>query len=160
MVMMSTALRHLAWADGQLFAQLASLPPSALKARLGPSGQSVGALAVHIVAGAEWFRYCLTGYPYSELVTPVFPADLLLLREHLLEIDGVLLAEANEVDELVSFADETGPRSVLRSTILAQAAYHSTEHRTQIACALDAAGTRGLCLDDYDLWAFTKSLQD
>jgi uncharacterized damage-inducible protein DinB len=31
---------------------------------------------------------------------------------------------------------------------------HSTEHRAQIACALEVAGIDGVTLDDYDVWAF------
>ena len=71
-------------------------------------------------------------------------------------LDDVLLAEGAKADEEVHFEDEDGPRSALRSIVLAQACYHSTEHRTQIACALEVNAIPGITLDDYDLWAFAK----
>ena len=160
MIDMTTVLRHLAWADDLLFTQLAGLPASALGATYGPSDLTVAHLARHIVGGAEWYRYCLIGVRWTDLELPETASDLDHLRVHLLGINRVLLAEASKEDEAVQFIDEDGPRTALRSMILAQACYHSTEHRTQIACALEVSGTAGITLDDYDLWAWTLSLPD
>ena len=157
---MTTALRHLRWADERLFAQLAELPDAALDATYGPANWTVAHLAEHIVGGAEWYRYCLTGVRWSDLVLPRTPADLDALRRHLGAINDVLLAEGSKPDEDIRFEDEDGPRSALRSMLLAQACYHSTEHRTQIACALEVNGIPGITLDDYDLWAFTEVSRD
>jgi uncharacterized damage-inducible protein DinB len=157
---MTTALRHLRWADERLFAQLAKLPDAALDATYGPADWTVSHLAQHIVGGAEWYRYCLTGVRWSDLVLPRTHADLDELRLHLGAIDDVLIAEASMPDEEVRFDDEDGPRSALRSMLLAQACYHSTEHRTQIACALELNGIPGITLDDFDLWAFTDASRD
>jgi len=55
---------------------------------------------------------------------------------------------------VVEFEDEDHPRPALRSTTLTQACLHSTEHRAQIACALEVSGLGGVTLDDYDVWAF------
>ncbi|MFM8446542.1 MAG: hypothetical protein ACKN9Z_04205, partial [Actinomycetota bacterium] len=41
-----------------------------------------------------------------------------------------------------------------RSTILSQAIHHATEHRAQIASALEAKGFTPVDLDELDLWAF------
>lgn len=152
---MTTSLRHLAWADDLLFRQLAVLPPEALGATYGPSNWTVAHLAHHIVGGAEWYRYCLTGASWSDVALPRSPADLDALRLHMVDVNEVLVAQALIPDAVVEFMDEDGPRSALRSTLLAQACYHSTEHRTQIACALEVNGIEGIKLDDYDLWAFT-----
>jgi uncharacterized damage-inducible protein DinB len=151
---LTRSLRHLAWADVRLFEDLAVLPPEALKSRYAPDAWAVGHLAMHIVGGAEWYAYCLAGTPWTDLQLPESPADLQALARHLAELDSLLLDQAALPDELVEFVDEDGPRSALRSTILAQACLHSAEHRTQIACALEVSGHGGVILDDYDLWAF------
>lgn len=154
MTTMTRPLRHLAWANDKLFADLSALPPDALDARYAPEAWPVGRLAVHIVGGAEWYCYCLTGMQWTDLEVPTSAADLARLRARLAELDAVLIAQADLPDEVVEFDDEDGPRRALRSTILAQACLHSTEHRAQIACALEVNGFAGVTLDDYDVWAF------
>lgn len=154
MVTLERALRHLAWADQRLFAELADLPPAALDARYAPDAWTVGALARHIVGGAEWYRYCLTGGEWTDLSDPGSREDLLVLGAYLADLDAALLAQVSLPDQEVVFADEDGPRTALRSTILTQACLHSTEHRAQIACALEVRGFGPIVLDDYDLWAF------
>ena len=154
MIDLTRSLRHLAWADAKLLSDLEALPPEALEARYSPESWTVGHLAMHIVGGAEWYVYCLAGMPWTDLQIPTGPDDLRGLSRHLAELDARLLEEAALPDELVEFVDEDGPRSALRSTILAQACLHSTEHRAQIACALEVTGHGGVTLDDYDFWAF------
>jgi uncharacterized damage-inducible protein DinB len=44
-----------------------------------------------------------------------------------------------------------------RSTILSQAIHHATEHRAQIASALEAKGFTPVNLDDLDLWSYEES---
>ena len=41
-----------------------------------------------------------------------------------------------------------------RSTILSQSIHHATEHRAQIASALEAKGFKPVDLDELDLWAY------
>ncbi len=154
MVTLERPLRHLAWADGRLFAELADLPPAALDARYSSDAWTVGALARHIVGGAEWYRYCLTGAKWTDLSDPRGREDLLALGAYLADLDASLLAQVSLPDQDVEFVDEDGPRTALRSTILTQACLHSTEHRAQIACALEVSGFGPIVLDDYDLWAF------
>lgn len=151
---MSRSLRHLAWANDKLFADLAALPVDALQARYSPDAWPVAQLATHIVGGAEWYCYCLVGSPWTDLAVPTCAEDLEGLRRRLAELDAVLITQGDLPDERVEFEDEDGPRSAMRSTILAQACLHSTEHRAQIACALDLNGVGGVSLDDYDVWAF------
>lgn len=154
---MTRSLRHLSWADTRFFDGLAALPPEALQARYAPDAWTVGHLAMHIVGGAEWYAHCLAGTPWTDLSMPQGPEDVRLLAARLAELDALLLEQAALADERVDFVDEDGPRSAQRSTILAQACLHSTEHRAQIACALEVTGHQGVILDDYDLWAFEES---
>lgn len=151
---LSRGLRHLGWADDRFFASLASLPPEALEAAYAPGAWTVGHLAMHIVGGAEWYRYCLAGTSWTDLRIPQSPIDVEALRLHLVDIDATLLAECGKPDGLVEFEDEDGPRSAMRSTILTQACMHAIEHRAQISCVLQVAGFPAISLDDLDLWAF------
>ena len=153
----STALRHAAWADEKLFHSLSTLPIRALAATYGPPEWTVAHMARHIVDGAEWFRYCLSGVSWSELRLPEDVADLQSLSGHLASVNAALIEQAGLPEELVSFTDETGPKHVYRSVILAQAALHATEHRAQIACALEVSGFAGLSLDAIDVWSFASS---
>lgn len=153
---MTRALRHLAWTNNKLFAELAALPPAALDARYVPSAWPVSQLAVHFVGSSEWYCYCLAGMQWTDLTPPANSADLERLRARLADLDAVLIAQASLPDDLVEFEDENGLRTALRSTILAQACMHAAEHRAQIACALEVNGFPGLTLDDYDVWAFEE----
>lgn len=154
MIRVGRALRHVAWADARLFAELAALPAAAFEARYAPDAWSVGRLATHIVGGAEWYAYCLTGEPWTDLPVAQTSDDVRALGQRLAYLDEVLIQQGDLPDELVTFDDEDGPRSAYRSTILTQACLHSTEHRTQIACALEVNGFPRIDLDSYDLWAF------
>lgn len=159
MIDLARGLRHLAWADDWLLSRLGEYPPEAMLARYSPDASTVARLAIHIVGGAEWYCYCLAGMPWTDLSPPsTEPAALqqhvVSLRPHLADLDTVLLDQAALPDEVVTFEDEDGPRSALRSTILTQACLHGTEHRAQIAAALEASGFDRLVLDDVDLWAF------
>jgi uncharacterized damage-inducible protein DinB len=44
----------------------------------------------------------------------------------------------------------------LRSTVLSQAIHHATEHRAQIASALEVKGFEPINLDDISLWDYEK----
>jgi uncharacterized damage-inducible protein DinB len=56
--------------------------------------------------------------------------------------------------EFLNYEDKLVKR--WRSTILSQAIHHATEHRAQIAAALEAKGFTPVNLDDLDLWSFER----
>ena len=56
--------------------------------------------------------------------------------------------------EFLNYEDKLVKR--WRSTILSQAIHHATEHRAQIASALEAKGFTPVNLDDLDLWSFER----
>ncbi len=153
MVDMTRALRHLAWADERFLGAFAALPEPAMGARYAPDHWPAGHLAAHIIGGASWYGYCLTGAPELDTTWVRTPADIGGLVPQLLEIDALLLDQATLPDEPVTFEDG-GPRTVMRSTLLGQACLHATEHRAQISCALEASGFAGIVLDDLDFWSF------
>lgn len=154
MIGIERSLRHLQWTDARLFGELAALPPDVLLARYGPDASTVGDLARHIVGGAEWYAYCLAGEPWTDLSTPETSGEVRALGDRLARLDALLIEQSALPDERVTFEDEDGPRSAMRSTILSQACLHAIEHRAQIACALEVNGFPRIDLDSYDLWAF------
>jgi len=74
------------------------------------------------------------------------------MAAHLDTMNGLLIEQGKLSDEVLELEDENGPVTISRSALLAQACYHSTEHRTQIASSLTHAGVPGLDLDRFDLW--------
>lgn len=154
MIDLTRGLRHLAWANDRFYAQLQELPAEALGAKYAPDAWSVGRLAAHIVMGTDWFRYCLTGRPWTDLTDLAVAGDIAALRTFLAQADADLLAEADKADALLTFEDEDGPRQALRSTLLTQAIVHAAEHRAHIATALEVSGAGRIDLDALDLWAF------
>jgi len=52
--------------------------------------------------------------------------------------------------------NDNGKFQRLRSTVLSQAIHHATEHRAQIASALEAKGFKPVDLDDISLWAYER----
>lgn len=156
MIEMTRAMRHLSWADDRFFAALADLPDEAFAVSYAPDAWSVGRLTTHIVGAAEWYCYCTAGIPWTDLRPAASGADVRVLQAHLAELDAVLLEQASLADDRMSFEDEGGPSSAMRSTLLTQAVVHATEHRAQICCALAANGFDTPSLDDLDLWAFER----
>ena len=156
MITLERGLRHLRWADDAFFAALQARPAQVLAASATASSWTVGQLARHIVEGAQWYRYCLTTTPWTDLDLPTDQAGVLALRTELTSVNGVLVTEAAVPDARVTFADEHGEASAWRSTILTQAMLHSIEHRAQIAVALEVCGFDPIVLDDLDLWAYER----
>ena len=80
------------------------------------------------------------------------------MKEQAAKVDSILAACVKLDDiqiEFTNFEDKLVKR--WRSTILSQAIHHATEHRAQIASALEAKGFAPMNLDDLDLWEFEKT---
>ncbi len=151
---MTTALRHLVWADARLLSEPIWDVPEALTYATGEGERTMAELIAHIVDGAQWYRYCLTAAPMLEISAPRNRTDVDQLNHELASLNNSLLAQASSADEALIVDDGGRELRVTRAMILAQACYHSTEHRSQIDSALRAGGFTGLDLDSYDLWTF------
>jgi uncharacterized damage-inducible protein DinB len=158
MITLERALRHTAWADDKLFTAVAAMPASALTARYMREGRRVGETLMHIVGGAEWYRYVLGGGQWTRLEPPTNPTEVMIMRDHLGRVNSAIVAAVHEPDTILTFEDEGGTRTAWRSTILSQAVYHSIEHRAQIACALEVAGQPVIDLDEFDFWAYERAV--
>ena len=154
MISMTTSLRHMAWADDCIFEKLTNLTSQELEYSLIPGESSVGYLARHIVGGAEWYRYILTGIMYTDLQLPTDTSGIVALRTHLLSVNKTIIDQAELSPELLNYTNEMGPAQAQRSMILAEAVLHAAEHRTQIVATLKVHGNSEIDLDRFDLWHF------
>lgn len=150
---MELGLRHMAWANQKVFAQLAALPDSALGAYIKNPEWTVARLCEHIVGGADWYAYGLGIRDWSDFKKPETMSDVKDLALKLAEVDALLLGIANQRGT-VTYHNGTEMKTWNSETILQQAIHHATEHRAQISAALEANGFEPLNLDDIDLWSF------
>lgn len=159
-------LGHMAWANHKTFEHLQTLPEDSLKAFATNHEWFVGEIAHHIVDSADHYAFRISGKP--ALTQPGDPciddidtiADLARLKNQAATVDALLLdcVKLDDVQlEFVNNEDKLIKR--WRSTILSQAIHHATEHRAQIASALEAKGFIPVNLDDLDLWSYEKSFE-
>jgi uncharacterized damage-inducible protein DinB len=146
--------RHSAWASQRVYEAVQELPLEALDAYISDPEWSVGRLLQHIVGGADWYVYCLTGAALSHQEKPSSMADIKALAQELAGYDQVIASHASLPDEYLTIKENEKSWQNLRSTILAEAIYHAAEHRTQLIDALESRGFKTISLDSLDLWSF------
>ena len=154
-------LAHMAWANQKTIEHLQTLPEDSLKAFATNPEWFVAEIAHHIVDSADHYAFRISGKPAltqpgDECIDDVnVIADLARLKEQAAKVDAMLLdcVKLEEVQiEFLNYEDKVVKR--WRSTILSQAIHHATEHRAQIASALEAKGFTPVNLDDLDLWSY------
>jgi uncharacterized damage-inducible protein DinB len=142
-------------------AHLQTLPEESLKAFATNPEWFVAEIAHHIVDSADHYAYRISGVP--AITAPGDPCiadltsivDISRLKEQAALVDAALL-ECVKLDDIqLEFENYEGKLvKRWRSTILSQAIHHATEHRAQIASALEAKGFTPPNLDDLDLWSY------
>ena len=157
MISIERALKQAAWADDQLFRAVAKMPPAALGATYASEAWPVGRLLHHIVTGLEWYRYVLNRTPWTDVPHPVNGEIVLQLADYVATLHAEIIEEAKLDDAIMEFEDEGEQRKAHRSTVITMAAHHSTEHRAQIAAALEIHGFAGVNLDVLDLWGYEEA---
>ena len=157
-------LAHMAWANQKTIEHLQTLPEDSLKAFATNPEWFVGEIIYHILDSADHYAYRISGIP--ALTHPGDPcvdevksiADLARLKEQAAKVDAMLLDCVKLEDIQLEFINGEGDQvKRWRSTILSQAIHHATEHRAQIASALEGKGFTPVNLDDLDLWSYEKS---
>jgi uncharacterized damage-inducible protein DinB len=138
-----------------------TLPEDALKSFATNPEWFVAEILHHIVDSADHYAYRISGKP--ALTQPGDPciadiekiSDLSRLLEEAATVDAALL-ECVKLDDIqLEFENYEGKVvKRWRSTILSQAIHHATEHRAQLASALEAKGFKPVNLDDLDLWSY------
>lgn len=157
MISLERLLKHMAWSNQHVLQFVSELPEEALQAYVVKPEWTVSEICGHIVSSADWYGFRLSGSEVTEFARPQSMADVRALIAMAQTFDARLLAEAAQDDRHMTL--KYGEREVVRwrSTILSQAVHHATEHRAQLACALEAKGFAAPDLDELDLWAFESS---
>ena len=160
-ISMDRMLAHMAWANQKTITHLQTLEEDSLKAFATNPEWFVAEIVHHIVDSADHYAFRISGIP--ALTKPGDPciddvkeiADLSRLKEQVAVVDAALLECVKLDDVQIEFKNYEGKQvKRWRSTILSQAIHHATEHRAQIASALEAKGFTPIDLDELDLWAF------
>jgi uncharacterized damage-inducible protein DinB len=150
-------LRHMAWANAELVARLLEQPASALAITAPQNEWSAGRILAHLLNAAQGYGTRMAGAPRPpDMDAPASTTELADLGARLAAADATLRTQATEPDALIGHRDDPN-RHDLRSTILAQAIHHATEHRAQIAGALATNGIDAIDLDALDLWEYADA---
>jgi uncharacterized damage-inducible protein DinB len=144
----------MAWANQQLLMQLAQLTPAQSELCAPGSEWSVSKIAYHLVDSQRWYVWRLAGDDCSFNDSPEDAVDYVALAGLLATADARLREEAALPEAMTEYEREGKLILRARSTILAQAIHHATEHRAQIADTLAAHGIALVDLDELDVWAY------
>jgi uncharacterized damage-inducible protein DinB len=152
-------LKHMAWANQETIKHLQGLPEEALKAFATNPEWFVAEILHHIVEAADNYAFRISGNRPEVSGTSIQEiekiSDLGMLAEQASAIDAALLKCAQLDDIQLEFTNYSGNLvKRWRSTILSQSIHHATEHRAQIASALESKGFTPVSLDDLDLWSY------
>jgi uncharacterized damage-inducible protein DinB len=151
---MERMLKHMAWANQKVYAAVAELPDEALDAYLVNPEWPARVIVQHIVDGADWYNVCLNGERFMRVSTPATSADVQALAAQLALLDAKILEAAKQPEGRVHYEHGEDKVTNLRTTLIAQAAHHATEHRAQLMDALEFRGYAPIKLDSIDLWWF------
>lgn len=165
-------LKHMAWANHQIFSKVAQLSDEALDAYAVNPEWSVREITRHIASSATWYGWRLLDKSewsseqsaswQAKLDETEIPAatmrDMAIIIDRIAAADQVLL-EAAQLPEGTVVREWEGKTIIrARSTIISQAIHHATEHRAQLVSALEARGYTTINLDDYDLWNYADTI--
>ena len=148
------ALKHMSWANQEVYKLIIALPDEALNAYATDPEWNVGEILRHIASASGGYGARLKGVDAEVFVRPKTMQELQVIAKQLLSNDAELLELANVIDEKIAVIREGQTTYWMRSTIVTQAIHHATEHRAQAVCALEAKGLKVVNLDDYDVWAY------
>lgn len=149
-------LRHMAWANAKVIESLGGLSDAALATTAPLNEWSAGRILDHLVNAAGGYATRLDGGARQTAPEPLTSVSQLAERaERLAVFDARLRAHAAQQEGRAAYAGDD--RTFARSTVLAQAIHHATEHRAQIAGALATNGINAIDLDALDLWEYGEA---
>jgi uncharacterized damage-inducible protein DinB len=144
----------MAWSNEKIFFALSQLPDDIYRLRAAEGEWPVGKILNHLFAAAEWYRFLLTGEPWTEIQKITSGKKLLELQPYCARLDQALIAESKEDDAVITYTDDDGAKkSTTRSMILSQAVTHTAEHKGQLATILRTNGFE-INLDMFDVWSY------
>ena len=147
-------LRHMTWANATMFDWLSRLSDEALGLSSPRNEWTASMILAHLVDSAGGYASRLEGVPrQARIEPPTRIGGLAELAASCAAFDARLRSQA-AVPDGPSPSPNPGNPPRARSTVLAQAIHHATEHRAQIAGALAAHGIDAIDLDELDVWAY------
>lgn len=160
-------LKHTAWANQEIIGKINELPKEALDAFAVNPDWTVGKILRHIASASNWYVWRLLdkesftaderAFWDARLKVADEEAPMMLDITNVLAIlkdsDAWLLEQSLLPDADVAREFRSEEHVFKRSTILAQAVHHATEHRAQAVAALELRGFASINLDDFDLWS-------
>lgn len=149
-------LKHMAWANQKVFSALQTLPDEALGSYIVNPEWTAGAITRHICNGASWYYYRLGCGENNRFEPLTKVSDIAEYAKRLAVLDEALIKSAEGDDVELHTTVEGRDVTRWKSTIIAQAMHHATEHRAQLIDALEYKGYTIINLDDIDLWAFDE----
>lgn len=150
-------LKHMAWANQQVFRAVQTLPPESLESFIVNEEWTAKQILKHIVSAADWYVYCLQGGSLTELQLPSNMSEVEDLAKLLEIFDAEIIRLGDLPDEMLTISFKGQTEKNLRSTIISQSVHHATEHRAQLIDALEFKGYKAIILDDIDLWAYENA---
>jgi uncharacterized damage-inducible protein DinB len=154
---LETMVRHMKWANQEIFSAISELPDEALGSYITNKEWHVAEILSHIVVATDRYVYRLNGRKADEKVVPTTMKDLKELAKRLEKCDSELIELSKEPDRVVEVNREGVITHWQAATILSQAAHHAIEHRCQAVTALEFKGYKAPDLDDYDVWGYERS---
>ena len=150
-------LRHMKWANQQIFSHISQLPDEALNSFVTKSDWQVSQILMHIVGAADKLVFRLNQRPFSQVSKPQTMQDVKELAKKLAKYDDELIELGKLSDQIIEINREGEISHWQASTILSQAVHHAIEHRCQAVTALEFKGFKAPDLDDYDVWGYELS---
>lgn len=165
-------LKHMAWANQEIFSKISELPDAALDAYAVNPEWTAREIIRHITSSATWYGYRLMDRAgFSEGVKndwkqklaeteipPTTMKDMSVILDRAGAADAELLAAARLPEGFMTHTMDGKTITRARSTIISQAIHHATEHRAQLISALESKGFTTINLDEYDLWAYSETI--
>jgi uncharacterized damage-inducible protein DinB len=165
-------LKHMAWANQEIFSKVAELPDEALDAYAVNPEWTAREIMRHIASSATYYGYrlidkeALSESEKSEWqakleathIPPANMGEMKTILDRIEVADAELLRAASEPEGFVVHTMDGRTVSRARSTIISQSIHHATEHRAQLISALEAKGYKTINLDDYDVWYFSDTI--
>ena len=165
-------LKHMAWANQEIFSRVAELPDEALDAYAVNPEWTAREIMRHIASSATWYGWRLldrSSFTEDENnswqaildeteIPPATMKEMPILIARAARADAALLSHAQSPEGVVYREWEGEIITRARSTVISQAVHHATEHRAQLVSALEAKGFTTINLDDYDLWNYADTI--
>lgn len=165
-------LKHMAWANQEIFTQVSAMPDEALDAYAVNPEWTAREIMRHIASSATYYGYRLIdkdALTEAELaawqvkleathISPATMKDMEVLLDRLQAADAELLRAAAEPEGFIVHTMDGRTVNRARSTIISQSIHHATEHRAQLVSALEAKGFVGINLDDFDVWYYSDTV--